>query len=100
MIHKLCKNCVNDCKQTAVVIIARCPKYIRRVSESEFRNLLDDLDEMGKKADELRVRTKKLVETALEHQGSGTKTVSDNSDPNETGSMHDMSDTESNTEER
>ncbi len=72
MIHKLCKRCFNDCKQTAAVIIARCPKYIKRLSESEFRNLLDDLDEVGEKADELKARSKKLVNVALEHQNSET----------------------------
>ena len=94
MIHKLCKSCVNDCKQTAVVIIARCPKYIKRLSESEFRNLLDDLDEMGKKADELKARAKKLVDMALEHQDSKTDNRDADQETVDVDNMHDRNNKE------
>ncbi|MFC1607349.1 hypothetical protein ACFL47_05200 [Candidatus Latescibacterota bacterium] len=75
MIHKLCVNCINPCKQEDYVKIARCPKFIKRVSENEFLDLIDEIDSMGSKVDELRKRTKQLIAMANEQNGKGVETT-------------------------
>ncbi|MBN1293756.1 MAG: hypothetical protein JXB48_18080 [Candidatus Latescibacteria bacterium] len=68
MIHKLCKACINTCKQTAHAKIVRCPNFQRRLTDNEFRNLIDELDVMEKEADNLRNRVHNLINQALDHK--------------------------------
>ncbi|MCE5248836.1 hypothetical protein LLG96_01310 [bacterium] len=72
--------------------IVRCPKFEKRITDDEFRNLIDDLDIMSKEADELSRRAKRLIKTALERhdfipddrtgkQSDDDEMDSDNDDP-------------------
>lgn len=67
MFHKLCANCSNSCKQNDNVKIARCPNYLKRVSESEFNCLVEELDTMNEDIDTLSDKAKKLIEKAHEY---------------------------------
>ena len=66
MIHKLCKACINTCKQDDHVIIVRCPKFQKRFSDEEFRDLVDKIDTMENEADMLSERVHKLIKSATE----------------------------------
>lgn len=67
MFHKLCINCINSCKQNDNVKIARCPNYMKRVSESEFNSMIEELDTINKDMDTLSSKAKKLIEKAHEY---------------------------------
>jgi len=65
MIHSLCLECMHACKQDENVDIVKCANFQKRISEDEFRDLIDSLEEMESKAAELRKRTRSLIETAV-----------------------------------
>jgi hypothetical protein len=61
MTHKLCTACMNSCKQAETVKIVRCPKFRKRLSEDEFRDLVKELDSTEERAAELSRRVKDLI---------------------------------------
>ncbi len=64
MIHKLCVGCMNSCKQMESVKIVRCPKFRKKLSEDEFRDLVKELDSADERAAELSRRVKDLIARA------------------------------------
>jgi len=65
MFHRLCRSCIRTCKQQDTAKIIRCPRYEKKVSESEFREMVDRLDTMEEKAERLHHRVHDLIESAL-----------------------------------
>ena len=74
MDHKLCVACMNSCKQTETVKIVRCPKFSKRLSENEFRDMVKELDSAEERAAELSRRVKDLIARAV--AGEPEKSVS------------------------
>ncbi len=64
MINALCTACMNSCKQQASARIVRCPKFRKRLSENEFRDLVNELDTAETRAAELSRRVKDLIARA------------------------------------
>lgn len=64
MLNRLCAACMNTCKQEPPVKIVRCPRFRKRLSESEFRDLVGELDDTEARAVELGRRIKNLIERA------------------------------------
>ena len=73
MIHKLCEACMNSCKQMETVKIVRCPKYRKRLSENEFRDLVNELESAESRAAELSKKVKDLITRAVSGE-TGTRT--------------------------
>lgn len=69
MIHHLCTHCVHHCKQDESVKIMQCPKFQKRLSDDEFKDLIEQLKEMEADVANLKKRTEALIETALAHSG-------------------------------
>lgn len=85
MVHKLCDSCMNSCKQDETVKIIRCPRFRKRLSETEFRDLVNELDITETRAAELSRRVKDLISRALS-VGPGTPhgTSGDSPEPSDT----------------
>ena len=66
MIHPLCKKCLNKCKQESTVKIVRCPRFQKRFSDVEFRELVDELDDIQSDADAIKKKANELIRKALE----------------------------------
>ncbi len=64
MVHPLCLKCLNHCKQEDTVKIVNCPKFQKRLSDDEFRELIDDLKEMEKDISNLKKRSEVLIQKA------------------------------------
>ena len=64
MIHPLCLKCLLHCKQEYTVKIVNCPKFQKRLSDDEFRDLTDDLKEMEKDISNLKKRAEVLIQKA------------------------------------
>jgi len=71
MINKLCKVCINTCKQNDSTKIVSCPKFQGIPSEKEFQEMVNELDNTEIKAKKLQNRLKKLIEKALSRDLSG-----------------------------
>ena len=71
MIHKLCIHCVHICKQTSTVKIMKCPRFEKRVSEKEFRRMVNDVGEIEKQAETIKERIQSLLENIRDNQSSG-----------------------------
>lgn len=65
MTNKCCKVCVNTCKQDDSVSIVNCPKFQRKPSDREFRNLLEELDSRETQAKKTQKRVKDLIRNTL-----------------------------------
>ena len=65
MVHKLCDACMNSCKQTETVKIVRCPKFHKKLSDTEFRDMVKELDLAEDRAVELSRRVKELIARAV-----------------------------------
>lgn len=74
MTHKLCTACMNSCKQAETVKIVRCPKFRKRLSEDEFRDLVKELDSTEERAAELSRRVKDLIARATAGETEEKKT--------------------------
>jgi hypothetical protein len=61
-IHPLCARCIKTCKQTVSVQLLTCPLFEPKMSDAEFVRLLDEMEEIGRKADTLHSRVSKLIE--------------------------------------
>jgi len=68
MLHHLCRKCVHNCKQDKSVKIVQCPKFQKRLTDDEFRDLLDDLKAMESEVAGLKKRTEALIQKALVHK--------------------------------
>ena len=64
MPNRLCAACMNTCKQDATVKLVRCPRFRKRLSESEFRDLVGELDQAEARAAELERKVKDLIDRA------------------------------------
>lgn len=64
MVHPLCHKCLLRCKQEDTVKIVNCPKFQKRLSDDEFRDLIDDLKEMEKDISNLKKRAEILIQKA------------------------------------
>lgn len=64
MTNRLCAACMNTCKQESPVKLVRCPRFRKRLSESEFRDLVSELDDAEARAIELERRVKDLIDRA------------------------------------
>ncbi len=64
MLHPLCLECLHTCKQDEGVDIVKCANFQKRVTDGEFRDLIGELDDMEAKADEIKARTRNLIEMA------------------------------------
>ena len=56
---------MNSCKQMDSVKIVRCPKYRKKLSESEFRDLVNEIDSAEAEAVELSKKVKNLIARAV-----------------------------------
>ena len=65
MIHSLCKKCIQKCKQENTVNIVHCPRFQKRLSDNEFRDIIDELKALETEADELKSRSHGLIHKAL-----------------------------------
>ena len=65
MFHRLCLKCMNTCKQDESVKIVKCPRFQKRLSDNEFRDLIGELESMETDADRLRARIRNVIDTAL-----------------------------------
>lgn len=77
MTNRLCAMCAGTCKQDGTAHIVRCPMFRKRVTKREFERLVDDLDVMEERADEIRRRARDLVRsvTAAERDGDMADTT-------------------------
>jgi len=64
-IHHLCIDCIHTCRQDASVGIVSCPRREVKPTESEFRDLIDELGNMEHETDALRTRARELIDKAL-----------------------------------
>ncbi len=64
MYNKLCERCIHHCKQDESAKIMQCPRFQKRLTDNEFKDLIDELDTMETKATELRKRTRELIRIA------------------------------------
>jgi hypothetical protein len=87
MFHKHCSLCIHPCKQEETVTIVHCPKYQKRVTDDEFRDLVEELKHTESEADALKKRIHELLTTA--HTPNDTATPETNT----------MSGTEANSKE-
>jgi TATA-binding protein-associated factor Taf7 len=55
---------MNTCKQDSPVKLVRCPRFRKRLSESEFRDLVGELDQAEARAAELERKVKDLIDRA------------------------------------
>ena len=65
MINKLCKACINTCKQSDSTKIVSCPKFQKIPSDKEFQDMVDELDNTEIKAKKLQKRVKELIDKAV-----------------------------------
>jgi len=65
MINKLCKTCINTCKQSDSTKIVSCPKFQKIPSEKEFQEMVNKLDNTEIKAKKLQKRVKELIDKAV-----------------------------------
>ncbi len=79
MVHQLCSRCIHHCKQEDSVKIVQCPRFQKRLTDDEFKDLIDQLREMENDVTSLKKRTEALIETALS-RGTGPVTDGDNCD--------------------
>lgn len=73
MIHPLCMSCVHSCRQEDTVKIVQCPRYQKRLDDSEFLDLVDSLKDMETDAEKLRKRTQELIRLARSHADNPTE---------------------------
>jgi len=59
--HPLCARCMKPCKQTVAVKLLTCPLFEPKMSDREFEQLLDEMEDIGRKADVLHERVSKLI---------------------------------------
>lgn len=78
MLHHLCTLCMHHCKQDVSVKIMQCPKFQKRLSDDEFKDLIEQLKEMETEVADLKKRTESLINTALAHSGPVRDDVIDN----------------------
>jgi hypothetical protein len=56
---------MNTCKQESAVKIVRCPNFRKRLTDGEFRELVNELDDAETRAADLSRRVKDLIANAL-----------------------------------
>lgn len=66
MIHPLCRKCLNKCKQENTVKIVRCPRFQKRFSDGEFKELVNELEEIQSDADVIKKKAHELIRKAVE----------------------------------
>ena len=64
MVHPLCLKCLLHCKQEDTVKIVNCPKFQKRLTDDEFKDLIDDMKEMEKDISSLKKRAELLIQKA------------------------------------
>ena len=69
MIHSLCSKCFLTCKQENTVKIIHCPKFQKHLSDIEFEDIIDELQNMESEAKNLEKRAQKLIQEALSGDG-------------------------------
>ena len=69
MHHTLCATCVHTCKQDASAKIMQCPKYQKRMTDSEFNAMLDELKDLETQAEGIRERAQDLIRETLDVAG-------------------------------
>lgn len=76
-IHPLCARCVNTCKETVAVTLLTCEMFEAQMSDDEFEQLLNDMEEVTRQADALHTRVNQLIddmqedEVVAENEGEG-----------------------------
>ena len=65
MHNKLCAACMHTCKQESGTKIVRCPNFRKHLSENEFRDLVNELEDVEARAAELERNVKNLIDRAL-----------------------------------
>jgi hypothetical protein len=65
MFNKLCKICVNSCKQEDTVKIVTCPKFHKKPSEKEFHLMVGEIDKAEKQAKSTQKRVKEIIKSGL-----------------------------------
>ena len=65
MINKLCNECIRTCKQSDLMKIVSCPKFQKISSESEFREMVNELDTVESKAKKLQKSVKEVIDRTL-----------------------------------
>ena len=62
MINKLCKACIKTCKQSDSTKIITCPKFQKKSSDKEFREMIHELDDAEKKAKKFQKNIRELID--------------------------------------
>ena len=65
-IHPLCARCAKTCKQTVSVIMLTCEMFEPQMSDDDFDQLLNDMDEVTRQADVLHTRVNRLIDDMQE----------------------------------
>ena len=61
-IHPLCARCIKTCKETVSVVLLSCDRFEPQMSDDEFDQLLNDMDEITRQADALHTRVNRLLD--------------------------------------
>lgn len=83
MIHQLCSQCIHHCKQDDSVKIVQCPRFQKRLSDDEFKDLIDQLREMETDVATLKKRTEALIDTALSSEAGPVPDENNGEEENE-----------------
>ena len=64
MVHAVCRQCVHRCKQEETITLMRCARFRKRVKDVEFAAMVERMDDIASSADEIRRRTRELLDEA------------------------------------
>jgi hypothetical protein len=64
---------MNTCKQMESVKIVRCPKFRKRLSDTEFHEMITELDSAEARAAELSKKVKDLIARAVSGETGKTE---------------------------
>ncbi|MFC1490644.1 hypothetical protein ACFL6K_05485 [Candidatus Latescibacterota bacterium] len=97
MVNKLCNVCARTCKQNDSSKIVSCPKYLKKPTDREFRNMIDELDEAEKNVKKLQKNVRGIIkntlaENAPEPEDGEAAEVIETNEENETKERSEASD--------
>jgi hypothetical protein len=67
-INPLCARCINPCKELVSVVLLTCDRFEPKMSDDEFDQLLNDMDEITRQADVLHARVNQLIDDIQEDE--------------------------------
>lgn len=69
-INAMCARCQNTCKQPSYVKLVSCPLFEPKLSDADFDQLLEEMDDVGRQADALHERVLKLIKDMRKRESS------------------------------